>query len=86
MPTQMIPEKIWSKSSLPNILTIKETHIQDVYTENFEKELYNIMNLIEKYTIIAIVRSKSEICSRSLIRTQNFQDLSIKALVVRKIK
>lgn len=41
----------------PNhILNLKNTKIKEVWDFNFEEEIYKIMDLIEHYNVIAIVR------------------------------
>jgi len=38
-----------------HILTLNNTTILDVYENNFEEELYKIMELIDTYNVVAMV-------------------------------
>jgi hypothetical protein len=38
-----------------DILTMPQTHIQDVWASNFDEEIKKLMKLTEKYNIIAMV-------------------------------
>lgn len=42
-------------STNTSILTLDQMQIIDVWDENFEEELYKIMDLIETYNIISLV-------------------------------
>ena len=43
-----------------NILALKSTRIQDVWDDNMEEEIYRIMNLVDKYSVIAMVKIREK--------------------------
>ena len=45
-----------SKFSNRHILSLKNTNIKEVWDYNFEEEFYKIMDLIENYNVIALVK------------------------------
>ena len=42
------------------ILSLTQTEIIDVWDQNFEEELYKIMDLIELYNVISLVKTADE--------------------------
>jgi len=42
------------------ILSLTQTEIIDVWEQNFEEELYKIMDLIELYNVISLVKTADE--------------------------